>query len=135
MPAAPLILRCAECAHVRHDRCVRRSGGLCRCRQCWRSEIIATAKRRIESSADTGTLRDSLTEIVALEIQGEISRQKVAHAPPVRYGHCLCGCGIEIIGKRYGRNRLYLNQAHRQRAYARRKAAAGIESAPGPLAG
>lgn len=78
---------------------------------------------------------------MALELQGEISRQRVRYAAPVSYGHCLCGCGIEVIGKRYGRPRLYLNPVHKNRAYRQRKKASqigavpGIESAPGPLAG
>ena len=46
----------------------------------------------------------------------------VRDTKPVYRGKCGCGCGADIYSTKYGQPRKYLNGAHAQAAYRRRRA-------------
>ena len=121
--APALRIRCPACRRVRHDQCERRIGeGECRCLQCWKGEITSAAWRRARDSTDTGLLRASLRDVLALVVQRDDFRRRVLAGGEIDYGACLCGCGRKVIGGRMGPHRRYATAACRQRAYRRRRA-------------
>lgn len=120
-----LVLRCAACVRVRHDRCEGRPG--CCCLVCHSRAIRSDAQRRLEGANSTGLLRDSLREVLALLAQRQIRRDRIQRADPVRQGRCWCGCGQQVVGSPYGRRKRYVNRTHQDRAYrARRDRHAGL---------
>ena len=135
-------LRCPPCSHVRHDLCQGRESG-CRCAQCpgRYAEILADARRRADTANDTGLLRDSLNEMIALAVQRYIRLGQIQSLPPVP---AVCsGCGKKITQSRFGRKRRWCserckNRAKRERgvsgASAARSAANPASLAPAPAA-
>lgn len=112
------VIRCARCAHVRHGECDRRSGGQCSCLQCWGDETKKALSARLRERWDP-LLADALYQLMQA---GDRSLRAARNEPgPVRYGTCLCGCGIEVWGSRMGPHRKYATASCRQRAYRRRK--------------
>jgi hypothetical protein len=139
-------LRCPPCSHVRHDLCQGRETG-CRCAQCpgRYAEILADARRRADTANDTGLLRDSLNELIALAVQRYIRLGQIQSLPPVP---AVCsGCGKKITQSRFGRKRRWCsekckNRARRERAAERAReardvphsAASPASPAPAPAA-
>jgi hypothetical protein len=86
-------------------RCLGRESG-CRCSACpgrYR-EIVGDARRRMETATDTGALRASLTEVLALLSQRQARRDLIARTPPaIRY--CAV-CGGPMPASRFGRRKI-----------------------------
>jgi hypothetical protein len=71
----------------------------------WRyREIVADARRRMETGTDTGALGASLTEVLALLSQRQVRRDLIARTPPgIRY--CAV-CGGSMPASRFGRRKI-----------------------------
>lgn len=128
-----LVLRCAPCAHVEHHRCD--GPAACCCSQCFGAQIIANARRRIDSANDTGQLRFALAQVLALAIQKQSRRAKLSAAQPVSFGPCRCGCGQAVFGSPYGARKLYASRSCSNRAYLGRKRQREAQEAARPAEG
>ena len=124
-------LRCPPCSHVRHDLCQGRESG-CRCAQCpgRYAEILADARRRADTANDTGLLRDSLNEMIALAVQRYIRLGQIRSLPPVP---AVCsGCGKKITQSRFGRKRRWCSERCKNRAKRERAAERAAEAPDTP---
>ena len=115
-----LLLRCAACVRVQHERCEGRPE--CCCQVCQSQAIRSDARRRLETANSTGLLRDSLREVLALLAQRQVRRDRIRLSSPVRQGPCWCGCGEQVVGSPYGRRKRYVDRTHQDRAYRARRA-------------
>lgn len=115
MPAPAPMLRCPACASYRCDLCPGPAD--CACLHNRRA-IMATARQRFETSNDTGLLRHSLGQLLALEWQRQARLERKRRRGPVA-GWCQ-RCGARTIGQTS--RKTWCSPRCRQAAYRTRKA-------------
>jgi hypothetical protein len=120
--AAPLtIVRCYECAHVKHSKCARRLGtGPCLCYQCHSKTIIADTTRVLQASSDPRLLAAALQQtLILLAQRGARARRDNPEPPPARV--CACGCGRSVVKTAgTGTRKLYATVRCKQKMQMRR---------------
>ena len=114
---------CNACKHVQHHGCTFPE---CTCWQCHLREGLAYLARTHREANTVQHLRIALGIAISFLAQRWKFRVKAIYDGDrvIPFGACLCGCGEQVRGSRYGRRKLYLNHAHEERAgYRRRKKA------------
>ena len=91
-PAGGIATRCGPCHRIDHRHC---QGPPCACPQCWKDEIIATARRQAISGTGPRELRAALAWLVALELSRQAVAEAIRRKGPQFRGYCAwCGEGI-----------------------------------------
>ena len=126
-----LVVRCAECAGGRHDRCLRRrSLGDCRCYLCHTARIMKLAALA-RDSPHVAIVRASLVDLMALQAQRVRRRKIIASTDPVDQGVCAWPpCGARLVSSPYGAHKRWCGETCRKRAYRAKKRRSSLTSAP-----